>query len=78
MYYLMKMCSGRPDSKLRLHTSEGISMPVSDRHGTSLRQTLIEFINTTEYSLICYTQFKDLELAVRNEILYFRMDLRPE
>ena len=44
----------------------------------SLRQTLIKFINAIDYSFTSYPQFNELELAMRNEILSFGIDLRPE
>lgn len=44
----------------------------------SLRHTLINFLNTIEYSFTSYPESKDLELAVRKEILSFGMDLRPQ
>jgi len=44
----------------------------------SLRRTLIKFLNTINYSFTSYPESKDLELAVRNEILSFGIDLRPQ
>ena len=39
---------------------------------------LIGFINAVDYSFTSYPQFKDLELAVSNEILSFGINLPPE
>lgn len=52
-------------------------VPFSECRETSLRQTLIKFLDKTDYSFKSYPQFKDLELAVRAEILSFGIDLRP-
>jgi len=38
----------------------------------------MKFLDAVDYSFTSYPQFKDLELAVRNEILSFGIDLRPE
>ena len=68
------------DSKFKLHNGE-IPRPValsSDPLEVSLRQTLIKFLNTIDYSFKSYPESKDLELAVRNEILSFGIDLRPQ
>ena len=53
-------------------------IPLSERRGMSLRQTLIKFINAIDYSFTTYPQFSELELAMRNDILSFGIDLRPE
>ena len=52
-------------------------VPSSECREASLRQTLIKFLDMTDYSFRSYPQFKDLELAVRTEILSFGIDLRP-
>ena len=52
-------------------------VPSTECQDTSLRQTLIKFLEKTDYSLKSYPQFKDLELAVRTEILSFGVELRP-
>ena len=68
------------DSKSKLHNGE-IPRPFalsSDPLEVSLRQTLIKFLNTIDYSFKSYPESKDLELAVRNEILSFGIDLRPQ
>jgi hypothetical protein len=67
------------DSKLKLH-SEDMSMPAvpsSERHEVSLRQSLKRFLDKLDYSFTSYPEFNGLELAVRNEILSFGVDLRP-
>ena len=52
-------------------------VPFSERREMPLRQTLIKFLDAIDYSFTSYPDFKDLELAVRNEILSFGIDLRP-
>lgn len=64
------------------HYSEDMPMPVvpssePEHHETSLQRALIKFLDTIHYSFTSYPEFKDLELAVRNEILSFGLDLRP-
>jgi len=64
---------------VKLH-SEEIPMPVvpsSEDCEISLRQALKAFLHKIEYSFTSYPAFNDLELAVRNEILSFGVDLRP-
>ncbi len=68
------------DSKSKLHNidiprSVGLS---SEPLEISLRHALIKFLNTIDYSFTSYPESKDLELAVRNEILSFGIDLRPQ
>lgn len=49
----------------------------AERSEVSLRQALIKFLHKIDYSFASYPAFNDLELAVRNEILSFGVDLRP-
>ena len=66
------------DSDLTLKfQSDEIPMPVIQCSETSLRQTLIEFLDKIDYSPTNHSQFEDLERAVRNEIVSFGVDLRP-
>jgi len=51
--------------------------PLSESREISLQQTLIKFLDKIHYSFTSYPQSKDLELAVRNEILSFGIELRP-
>ena len=70
---------GSLTQKLKLH-SELMPMPVvpsSERCEISLRQALKEFLHKIDYSFTSYPAFNDLELAVKNEILSFEVDLRP-
>ena len=53
-------------------------VPSSEGHETALQRALIKFFDTIHYSFTSYPEFKDLKLAVRNEILSFGIDLRPE
>jgi len=53
-------------------------VPLSEHCGISLRETLIKFLNAVDYSFMSYPQIEDLEIAVRNEILSFGIELRPE
>lgn len=52
-------------------------IPSSERQETSLQRALLKFLDTIHYSFTIYPEFKDLELAVRNRILSFGLDLRP-
>lgn len=55
-------------------------MPVvlsSERNETSLQRTLIRFLDKIHYSYTSYPEFEDLELAAKNQILSFGLDLRP-
>jgi len=52
-------------------------VPSSERRGLSLRQTLIIFLDAIDYSFTNYPEFEDLEMAVRDKILSFGIDLRP-
>ena len=70
------------DPKSKLHN---IDIPIarsvdlsSEPLETSLGHTLIKFLNTIDYSFTSYPESKELELAVRNEILSFGIDLRPQ
>jgi len=63
---------------LKAHTIEDVAISFSGSDGSSLRQILIKFLNAVDYSFTSYPQFKDLELAVRNEILSFGINLPPE
>jgi hypothetical protein len=75
MHYLTRMYDTESDSILKLLSED---MPQCSESGeTSLRQALIKFLDKIDYSLTTYPQFKDLELAVRNEIVSFGIDLRP-
>ena len=70
---------GSLTQQLKLH-SEHMPMavvPSSERCEISLRQALKEFLHKIDYSFTSYPAFNDLELAVRNEILSFEVDLRP-
>jgi hypothetical protein len=67
------------DLESKLH-NEDILKPTalsSEHCEVSLRQTLIKFLDAIDYSFTSYPDFKELELAVRNEILSFGIDLRP-
>ena len=60
--------------------NEDVSIPVvgsSEGHETSLQRALTTFLDKIHYSFTSYPEFKELELAVRNEILSFGIDLRP-
>jgi len=73
------MLEQEPDLTSKLH-NEDMPLPVvpsSEPHETSLRQTLINFLDKIHYSFTSYPEFTDLELAVRNEILSYGLDLRP-
>ena len=52
-------------------------VPPSERCEISLRQALKEFLHNIDYSFTSYPAFKDLELAVKNEIISFGVDLSP-
>jgi hypothetical protein len=53
------------------------AVPSSESREISLRQALKKFIDKLDYSFTSYPEFNGLELAVRNEILSFGVDLRP-
>ena len=67
------------DPKCKFHSDDTPRriVPLSERHGGSLRQTLVNFLNAIDYSFTSYPEFKDLELALRNKILSFGITLRP-
>jgi len=75
----LRFTRAESDLNLKPH-SEDMPMPVvpsSERCETSLWQALIKFLHKIDYSFTSYPAFDDLELAVRNEILSFGVDLRP-
>ena len=73
------MYGSESDSKLKLHNgdiSTSVGAP-SEHCKISIRQIIIEFIDKIDYTFTSYPEFEHLELAVRNEILSFGIDLQP-
>ena len=63
---------------MKAYTNEDVAISFSGSDGSTLRQILIKFLDAVDYSFTSYPQFKDLELAVRNEILSFGINLPQE
>lgn len=64
---------------LTLHSEkfDGAVFSSSKQQKASLRQTLIKFLDTVDYSFTTYPGYQHLEQAVKTEILSYGVNLRP-